>query len=73
MQKFGEKLRTLRKRLGVTMVELAPQLGFASQSYISELETGKKIPSLELAIKISRFFNVPVDQLVKDELDLTDI
>ncbi len=70
MQRFGEKLRTLRKRLGLTMVELAPQLGFTSQSYISELETGKKIPSLELAIKISRFFNVPVDQLVKDELEL---
>ena len=70
MLRFGEKLRILRKQQGLTMVQLAPELGFTSQSYISELETGVKIPSLKLAIKISRFFDVPVDMLVKDELEL---
>ena len=42
MKRFGEKLRMLRKRHGLTMNELAPKLGFTSQSYISEIETGKK-------------------------------
>lgn len=70
MKRFGEKLRTLRKRQGLTMNELAPNLGFTSQSYISEIETGKKMPSIELIIKIARFFDVSLDQLMLDELDL---
>ena len=70
MQRFGEKLRVLRKRRGLTIRQLAPLLGFPSHSYISEIETGKKKPSLELVIKIARLFDVSVDQLVKDELEL---
>lgn len=38
------------------MNELAPNLGFTSQSHISEIETGKKMPSIELIIKIAPLF-----------------
>ena len=54
------------------MNELAPNLGFTSQSYISEIETGKKLPSIELIIKIARFFDVSLDKLMLDELDLDE-
>ncbi len=71
MQKrFGEKLNMLRKRHGLTLRELASALGYASHSYLGELEIGQKRPSLELAVKISEFFNIPLDKLAKDEIDL---
>ena len=70
MQRFGEKLRTLRKRRGMTMRGLAKALGFATHGYIGDLESGRAKPSLELALKIADFFNVSVDQLARDELEL---
>jgi transcriptional regulator with XRE-family HTH domain len=48
--------------------ELATQLGYDSHSYISELESGRKSPSVEIVVALSRFFNVTTDQLLKDEL-----
>ena len=71
MQRFGEKLRILRKQHGMTQIELAQALGYTAYSYISEVETGKLMPSLELALKVSRLFQVPTDQLLKDELELS--
>ncbi len=41
MQQFGEKLRILRKRHHMTIIELAAALGYTANSYISELETEK--------------------------------
>lgn len=70
MKRFGEKLRTLRKRRGISMRELAPALGLSAYSYISEIENGKKTPPTELVIKIARFFDVSTDQLLMDELEL---
>jgi transcriptional regulator with XRE-family HTH domain len=49
---------------------LAREFGFSSHSYISEIETGKKRPSMELVIKIADRFGVSVDQLVRDELEI---
>ena len=70
MQRFGEKLRTLRHRRGLTLKETASALDVAAHSYISKLENGEKLPSLEMALKIARLFDVCLDRLVKDELDL---
>jgi transcriptional regulator with XRE-family HTH domain len=46
MQRFGEKLRTLRKRHGMTVRELAEALGYSGHSHISEIETGKREPKV---------------------------
>jgi transcriptional regulator with XRE-family HTH domain len=70
MQRFGEKLRALRKQHGMTLEELALALGLTTHSHLSNIESGRKKPSLELAIKIADFFKVTVDQLVRDNLDL---
>ncbi len=69
-KRFGEKLRTLRKRRGMTLMELARATGYASPSHVSEIETGKRKPPLEFALKIGRLFDVSLDQLLKDELEL---
>jgi transcriptional regulator with XRE-family HTH domain len=70
VQRLGEKVRTLRKRRGMTLKELALGLGFTSHSYVSEIETGKKKPTTEMIIKLADLFGVSVDFLVRDELDL---
>ncbi|MBE7467777.1 MAG: helix-turn-helix transcriptional regulator [Anaerolineales bacterium] len=70
MPTFGEKLRTLREKQGISLRQLASMLAINSHSFISEIETGKKKPSLELVIKVSDLFNVPLEQLARDELDL---
>jgi transcriptional regulator with XRE-family HTH domain len=72
MQRFGEKLRRLRKQKGLTLQELAHELGFTTHSYLSKVERGRKIPTSQLILDVSRFFNVSSDQLIKDELEVDD-
>lgn len=70
IQRFGEKLHTLRTQKGLTLKELAYQLGHVAHGYISELEAGKKLPTVELVLGIARLFNVTTDELLKDEIEL---
>ncbi len=68
MKKFGAKLQTLRTHRGMTLVELAHALGYTTHSYISEIESGKKQPTVKLAIGVARLFGVTTDELLKDEI-----
>lgn len=70
MDRFGEKLRALRLRRGLTLDQLATALGYRTHSYLSEVESGKKRPTAELALKVSRYFGVTTDVLLKDEVEL---
>jgi len=71
MRRFGEKLRALRMRHGMTMRDLAEKLGLGTHGYIGDLESGRRQPSLELALQIAELFGVTVDQLAKDELEVS--
>ena len=70
MERFGEKLRTLREQRGLTVRDLASALGIKSSSYISKLEKGTKIPSTSLLLKIALYFGISTDQLLRDDLEL---
>ena len=72
IQRFGEKLRALRTQRGLTLKELASALGYIAHGHISELEAGKKLPTIEFVLKVANLFDVTTDQLLKDELDLDD-
>lgn len=54
----------------MTLTELADALGYEAHSYISAIETGKKQPTVEFVLKVSRLFEISMDQLTKDELDV---
>lgn len=71
MQRFGEKLKQLREYHSITLSWLAQNLGYSSHSYLSEIECGRKLPTAQITLQISRLFNVSTDELLKDELDLT--
>lgn len=72
MQRFGEKLRALRARRGLTLQQLAHALDMTAHGYISELEAGKKTPTVDFVLGVARLFDVSTDLLLKDELDLDD-
>jgi len=72
MERFGEKLRVLRKQHNLTMIQLTELLEIPSQGYLSNLETGRRKPSATLVVKIADFFKVPLDNLMRDEKELGD-
>ena len=62
-------LAKLRKENGLTQQELAERLKVSRQSIIA-IEAGKFNPSVILAIKISRLFKMPVDEIfIYEEID----
>lgn len=60
---FGQALKLLRRHQGLNQLALAKKLGI-SRSYISELESGNRTPSLDLLNRYAETFNVPVSSLV---------
>jgi transcriptional regulator with XRE-family HTH domain len=70
LQRFPEKLRTLRQQHGMTQRQLATELGITTQVYISDLESGKRRPGTELVYKIAHLFGITMEQLVDDELEV---
>ncbi len=70
MDRFGEKLRTLRNRKNMSLRQLATELGYASHNHLAGIERGERKPSVELVIKIADIFEVSIDTLLRDELDL---
>jgi len=60
---FGEKLRKLRKKKGLSQKELAEKLGYSSNSYISDIEKGLFLPSKEKLKKIAKVLKVPFKEL----------
>ncbi|MGX7198766.1 helix-turn-helix transcriptional regulator [Enterococcus nangangensis] len=55
-------LQKLRKQHKLTQQELGEKMKVTRQTIIA-IENGKFNPSVILAIKISRFFGVPVDEI----------
>ena len=68
IRRFGEKLRQLRSQRGLTLMGLAEELGYKSHTYMSEVENGKKLPTVKMVLQVARYFGVTTDELLKDEL-----
>ena len=65
MDGFGERLRKLRKSANVTQSALADYLGIVPSAVGKYELYSKSYPSIEALIKISDFFNVSTDYLLK--------
>ena len=62
MTPFGEHLRRLRRKKGVTQQDMADAIG-VSQAYLSALEHGKRgQPSWPLLQSIAGYFNIIWDE-----------
>jgi transcriptional regulator with XRE-family HTH domain len=62
---LGNRVRSLRRKQGWTQVEMADMLG-VDRSYLSEIETGKKDPSLRILKTIADGFRLSLSQLLRD-------
>ncbi|MCY3773271.1 MAG: helix-turn-helix transcriptional regulator [Gemmatimonadetes bacterium] len=60
------RLKVLRAERDWTQAELADRLKVSRQT-VNAIEKGKYDPSLSLAFKISRLFNMPIENLFIDE------
>jgi transcriptional regulator with XRE-family HTH domain len=63
---IGEKLRTLRLRKSMGLVELGKHTGF-SAALLSKLERGKLFPTLPTLLRIAMVFGVGLDYFFNDE------
>lgn len=69
MKRFGEKLRILRQRRGLTLMQLAELLD-VHYTHLGKIELGKKRPSTDLVLRVADLFSVTTDQLMRDELEV---
>ena len=65
----GRQIRLLRNQHDITQKDFAEKIN-SSQNYLSDLETGKKRPSLDYYITIANFFKVSLDYIFQDSLDM---
>jgi transcriptional regulator with XRE-family HTH domain len=61
-QKFGLRVRDLRKKKGLTQEKLA-ELTKIDYSYLNAIEAGKKNPSLKRIAKLARILGVSIPEL----------
>lgn len=59
------RLEALRREKGIRQEDLAAALGVSRQTVIS-LEKGKYNPSLALALRIGRYFAMPIEAIFDD-------
>jgi transcriptional regulator with XRE-family HTH domain len=72
-KRLAEKLRYIRVSLDLTQDQLVRKLeieALATQSKISEFESGKRDPSLLILLQYSRLAGVHMEDLADDETDL---
>ena len=67
MEKFGERIRELRKERGLTVYELANRLGI-SRNTLTTWELGEKDPhTLEILREMAKILRVPLKSLLAGE------
>lgn len=64
-------LEELRKQRSIRQEDLAQALGVSRQTVIS-LEKGKYNPSLSLAFKLARYFNLSIEDIFDDSDEYAD-
>jgi putative transcriptional regulator len=65
---MNNRLKDLRAERSWTQADLALQLGVSRQT-INAIETGKFDPSLPLAFRLARLFNLKVEEIFLDDHD----
>lgn len=63
---IGARISTERKRQGLTQRRLATMLGYTSHSYLSNVERGKKKPSLNMLCELSEIFEVELEYFLTE-------
>ncbi len=60
---LGKALKLIRSYYGISQTDLSENLG-VSNSHLSEIESGKKQPSLDVLNKYSEYFEIPLSSIL---------
>jgi transcriptional regulator with XRE-family HTH domain len=67
LEKFGERIRELRKERGITSYEMATRLGI-SRNTLTNWERGNKEPhAVEILEEMAKIFEVPLKYLLLEK------
>jgi XRE family transcriptional regulator, master regulator for biofilm formation len=70
---IGERVKKIRLEKKISLSELADQAGVA-KSYLSSLERNlQRNPSIQFLEKIASVLNVPVDQLIHEQINKEEL
>lgn len=70
--KLNERLKALRKKKGMSQLELAEALDVSRQA-VSKWESGRSAPSTENLLRLSGIYGIPLDALVNCDLPIPDL
>jgi transcriptional regulator with XRE-family HTH domain len=62
---FGDKIRGIRERKGITLKEVAQKAGL-SESLISQIETNKVSPAIDTLLRIADILEIDLEYLFMD-------
>ena len=65
--KFGERLKKLRNDANETQESITNRLHVSRQT-ISNWENERSYPDIEMLIKLSNYYNISLDQLLKEDV-----
>ena len=66
---FNEKLQLLRRAKGISQEKLAEEIG-VPQQLVAKWEDGNEIPDMHSLMALSDWFNVSLDELLRDRINL---
>ena len=73
---LNDRIKELRKAFGISQVELAKALNVSKQC-VSNWENDNVLPSIDMLVKLAKYFNVTTDYLLclaeKDMVDLSGL
>ncbi len=65
-------LKELRVKKGVRQYEVANKIGI-TQTYMSQIEKGQKVPSVEVLEKLAKYYKTPIAIMLWFSLDEKEI
>jgi putative transcriptional regulator len=68
----NNRLRVLRAERGWSQAELGGRLGVSRQA-VNAIETGKHDPSLPLAFKLARLFDLNIEEIFDDGVGRSNV
>lgn len=69
---LGDRIKEVRKQQGFTQEQLAEQVDITLE-YISQIERGLKVPSLQVFIKLVEALDVSADYLLRDTVSTRNL
>lgn len=70
---LNDRIKELRKAFGISQVELAKALNVSKQC-VSNWENDNVLPSIDMLVKLAKYFNVTTNYLLcLEEKDMVDL